>query len=193
MTTQPVVASHPGSVPPAPRRGVPFFIAAALIFVAALVAGAIWSVLGLLSAWNAPDDFARTDLPGTVQVSVSDTGTQYLYYERTDGTAVPSLDELGVTVTGPDSESVTVRTTDFTMEYDADPGDLGTAFARFDATRTGTYTVSATADEPGATLAVGESVANPLVVPLVGSAALVGVGLLAAVVLVLLGLRRSSP
>ncbi len=130
MTVPHVAPSSPPTVSPAPRRHRRwFFISAAAVFLVSLVAAAAWSVVGLLAAWNAPDDFARTDLPGTV----------------------------GVTVTGPGSEGVAVRSTDLTMEYDAHAGDLGTAIGSFEAPEQGTYVVTGTAGEPGTSLAVGES------------------------------------
>jgi hypothetical protein len=193
MSAQRVCAT-PAAPTPSSRTRHPgrwFFITAAIALVITLVLGAIWSVVGLLSAWHAPDDFARTALPGTVQVSVTDPGTQYLYLEHPGDSAVPPLDELGVTVTGPRATRVAVSSTDFTVEYDAHAGDVGTAFATFQAAQPGVYAVTGTANQPGTSLAVGGNVADPLAVPLLGSAVLVGVGLVTATALVVLGLRRS--
>ena len=67
------------------------YIAAATVFVHGLVAAGAWAVFGVVVAWQAPDDFARTTVPGTVTVQITDTGTQWLYYEHTDGAPVASL------------------------------------------------------------------------------------------------------
>lgn len=64
-----------------------------------------------------------------------------------------------------------------------------TVVATFDAAARGTYTVTAGDDQPQVSLAVGDSVADPMVVPLVGSPAITGLWMVTAGVLVFLGPR----
>ena len=189
---------HPPTSPtlsaatPGRRPSTRWYVAAATVFVLGLLAAGAWAVVGVVAAWQVPDGFARSTLPGTVTVQVTDAGTQWLYYEHTDGTPVASLDQLGVRITAPDGQPATPQPTSFTMAYDAKTGDLGTAIATFNATTPGTYTVTAdTAPAPGTALAVGPSVAQPLRTPLLGAAAVLGLCLVASTGLLITGLRRN--
>ena len=74
---------------------------------------------------------------------------------------------------GPRGSAVTIRGYDNDLTYDAPGGVTGTAVATFRASQSGTYVVSATPTEPGGKLAVGESVAADLTIPLLGSGAVV--------------------
>ena len=87
-------------------------------------------------------------------------------------------------MTGPDGAVVPVSTYRSTARYDVDPGRLGRAVAKFDATTAGQYRVSAArATEPGATLAVGDNFARAIAVTVLGAASL---GLATVLVAVLL-------
>jgi hypothetical protein len=181
----------PPTTAPGPHRRTRWYIAAATVFVLGLLTAGAWAVSGVVNAWEAPDSFARSTLPGAVTVQVTDTGKQWLYYEHTDGTTVASLDQLGIRITAPAGEVVAPQGTSLTMEYDAKTGDLGTAIGTFNATTPGTYTVTAgTTPAPGTALAVGPSVAQPLKTPLLGAAAVLGLCSLTSTGLVITGLRR---
>jgi hypothetical protein len=195
MTTQLRSIGPPTSTTPTAggptRRRVGWFVAAAAVVVLGLLTALGWAVVGVVAAWQAPDGFARTELPGTVAVQVTDTGTQWLYYEHTDGTDVASLDGIGIRIVGPDGQAVSSQKTELAMVYDAKDGALGTAIGTFDATTRGTYTVTAqVAPTPGTALAVGPSVADPLLTPLLGAAAVVGLSMLLAAGLLIAGRRR---
>ena len=196
MTTQqhsirPPTSPTLSAAAPERHRSTRWYLAAGTVFVLGLLAAGAWAVVGVVAAWQAPDGFARSTLPGSATVQVTDAGTQWLYYEHTDGTPVASLDQLGVRITAPDGQSATPQPTSFTMAYDAKAGDVGTAIATFNATTPGTYTVSAdTAPAPGTALAVGPSVAQPLRTPLLGAAAVLGLCLVASTGLIITGLRR---
>ena len=186
MTTLP---SIPTSVPdqtvrdphrdPRTRR----FWAVGLVAVFGLFVAGTWTIIGLLSAINAADDFARADVPGTLMVQVTDTGTQYVYYEGDYDTDVPSFDQLDLQATGPSGARVTVDEYGFAMEYDAHGGLLGTAVASFEAVTPGAYSISATTAEPGARLAVGPSVTGRLTMPLIGAGVVLVLSLGAALAL----------
>ncbi len=181
MTTQrhSIRPSAPPTTAPAPHRPTRWYIAAATIFVLGLLAAGVWAASGVVNAWRAPDNFARSAVPGTVTVQVTDTGTQWVYYEHTDGATVASLDQLGIRITTPAGEAVTPQGTSLNMEYDAKAGHLGTAIGTFDAATPGTYTVNAeSTPAPGTALAVGPSVAQPLKTPLLGAAAILGLCIL---------------
>ena len=145
----------------------------------------------------------RTAIPGAITVSVTDPGTMVVYYESpaelarygdpiatgrpatrwnpaTDATievsyanTTPTWQQLGLQVTGPDGAVVPVRSYRSTARYDVDPGRLGRAVARFDATTAGPYRVSAArATGTAATLALGDNFARTIAVTAVRAASL---------------------
>jgi hypothetical protein len=65
----------PAATPSGQRRTRRGHVAAAVVFVLGLLAAGAWAVLGVVHAWQAPDDFARSKLPGAITVQVTDTGT----------------------------------------------------------------------------------------------------------------------
>jgi hypothetical protein len=166
------------------RRSKAGFWMAAVVAAAGVVAAAVWATLGALAAAGSTEDFARTDLPGTVTVRVTEPQALVVYFE---GDPVPDLDRLALRVTGPADRPVRVRPYDGYVRYDSPvaPGIVGTAVATFDAERGGTYRVDSPLIGPavgqgGARFAVGEDVAGGFVANLVGPAALVVGSLLAA-------------
>ncbi len=189
VTTQQHTPSEAAPAGRPGRRG--WFLSAAAVLVLGLVVGAVWAAYGVLMAWRAPEGFARTTLPGTVSVQVSDVGTQWLYYEHPAGASAPSLHDLRVRVSSPAGRAVAPETTTLTVEYDVGGGGLGTAVGTFAAAVPGTYTVTASGrPHPDAALAVGPDVADPLWTPLLGAAALLVLCFTTAVGLVLAGLGR---
>jgi MFS family permease len=189
MTTQqhPPSEAHPADRHD--RRG--WLLAAAVVLVLGVLVAGAWSAYGVLTAWRAPEGFARTTLPGTVSVHVSDAGTQWLYYEHPAGAPAPSLEDLRVRVVSPSGRAVASETTTLTVRYDVGGGDLATAVGTFAAATPGTYTVTASGPpHPGAALAVGPDVADPLWTPLLGAAAVLGLCFMTSVGLVLAGLGR---
>ena len=80
-----------------------------------------------------------------------------------------------------------------TARYDVDPGQLGRAVAKFEATTAGQYRVSAArATEPGATLAVGDNFARNIAMTALGAATLGLVTVVAAVLLAVVTYRARS-
>jgi hypothetical protein len=167
--------------------------AAGLVAVIGVIVAGAWTVVGVLSAMHASDDFARADIPGTVSAQVADTGRQYLYYEGDHRTPVPSFHQLGLRVSGPARAAVEVKPYGFHMQYDAHGGLLGTAVATFDVSTPGVYAITSTAAEPGARLAVGDSVAGLLTIPLVGSGVVLVVAAGAAATLMVRASRPPLP
>jgi hypothetical protein len=188
-----------------------------------LTAAFVWGAVGTINALDRVDGFDRTAIPGQVTVSVTDPGTMVVYYESpaehsryadptatgrnatrwtpaTDATIVvrsaattPTWQQLQLTVTGPDGAVVPVSTYRSTARYDVAPGQLGRAVARFDASTTGQYRVSATrATEAGATLAVGDNFARDIAMTTLGAAILGLVTVLAAALLTVVTYRARS-
>jgi hypothetical protein len=179
--------------------------------------------VGTITALDRVDDFDRVTIPGSMTVLVADPGTKVVYYEslaelaryaeptatgrpatRWDpgtgatievgyATNAPTWQQLGLQVTGPGGAVVPVRTDRSTSRYDVDPGRLGRAVARFDATTTGPYRVSAAgATEAGATLAVGDNFARTIAMTTLGAASLGLTTVLAAVLIAVVTNRARS-
>jgi hypothetical protein len=163
--------------PPAPIRRQPSTIGywvAAIVAVLGLTAALVWGAVGTGNALDQIDTFDRVAVPGQMTVSVTDPGTQVVYYEgpavqaryadptanaryatrwnpATDATIVvrhaapaPTWQQLRLQVTGPDGRLVPVSTYRSTTRYDRTAGQLGRAVARFEAATAGQYRVSAT-------------------------------------------------
>ena len=163
--------------PPARIRRQPSTIGywvAAIVAVLGLTAALVWGAVGTSNALDQIDTFDRVAVPGAMTVSVTDPGTQVVYYEgpavqaryaeptanyrtatrwnpATDATievrhaaTAPTWQQLGLQVTGPDGRLVPVSTYRSTARYDVTPGQLGRAVARFEAATAGQYRVSAT-------------------------------------------------
>jgi hypothetical protein len=173
-------------------RGRRLWAAGLVAVIGVIVAGA-WTVVGVLSAMNTSDDFARADIPGTVTAQVADTGRQYVYYEGDHKAPVPSFDQLRLQVSGPARAAVEVKPYGFHMQYDAHGGLLGTAVATFDASTPGAYAITSTATDAGARLAVGDSVAGHLTIPLVGSGVVLVLAAGAALALMVSASRAPLP
>jgi hypothetical protein len=180
-----------------------WYWAAAVLAVLGLTAAFVWGALGTITALDRVDDFNRVAIPGSMTVLVADPGTKVVYYESPAelaryaeptatgrpaipynpathatievryATSTPTWQQLGLQVTGPDGAVVPVRSYRSTARYDVDPGRLGRALARFDATTAGPYRVSAArATETAATLAVGENFARTIAVTALRAASL---------------------
>ena len=156
--------------------------------------------MGTISALDEVDGFERTTVPGAVTVPVTDPGTMVVYYENPAelaryATNTPTWQQLRLTVTGPDGAVVPVSTYRSTARYDVDPGRLGRAVAKFEATTAGQYRVStARAVEPGATLAVGDNFARDIALTALGAALLALVTVAGALTIAVVTYRaRSRP
>jgi hypothetical protein len=195
---------------------------AGILAVLGLTAALVWGAVGTISALDEVDSFERTTVPGAVTVPVTDPGTMVVYYENpaefaryadptatgrnatrwnpaTDATTevrsatnTPTWQQLRLTVTGPDG-AVPVSTYRSTARYDVDPGRLGRAVAKFEATTAGQYRVSAArAVEPGATLAVGDNFANDIALTALGAASLALVTVAGALTIAVVTYRARS-
>jgi hypothetical protein len=196
---------------------------AGIVAVLGLTAAFVWGAVGTITALDRVDGFDRTAIPGQVTVSVTDPGTMVVFYEgpaefaryadptanarnatrwsaATDATIVvnyaattPTWQQLRLTVTGPDGAVVPISTYRSTARYDVTPGQLGRAVAKFEASATGQYRVSATrATEAGATLAVGDNFARDIAMTTLGAAILGLVTVLAAALLTVVTYRARS-
>jgi hypothetical protein len=173
------------------------------VAVLGLTAAFVWGAVGTVTALDRVDGFDRVAIPGSVTVSVADPGTKVVFYEAPAelarfadptatgrpaipynpathatievayATSTPTWQQLGLQVTGPGGTGVPVRTYRSTARYDVEPGRLGRAVAKFDATTAGPYRVSAPrATEAGATLAVGDNFARTIAMTTLGAGSL---------------------
>jgi len=170
---------------------------AGILAVLGLTAALVWGAVGTISALDEVDGFERTTVPGAVTVPVTDPGTMVVYYENPAelaryATNTPTWQQLRLTVTGPDG-AVPVSTYRSTARYDVDPGRLGRAVAKVEATTVGQYRVSAArAVEPGATLAVGDNFARDIAMTILGAVTLGLLTVVAAVLLAVVTYRARS-
>jgi hypothetical protein len=146
-----IISPAPQPVRPAgtPHRpsSLGYWIGGALIAVACIGA-AVWAVLAFAGYTNQVNSFQRMTVPGTASVHVTQATTRVLYYESTG--AAPSLGQLGIHVTGPAGNPVTVTPYPGNLRYDVpplNPTRAGKAIASFDAT-TPVTTPSAPAPPP---------------------------------------------
>jgi hypothetical protein len=190
--------STPGTLPstaPARRRpSTSGYWAGALIAVVATL-GAIVGGTFLFLGWRAHvEEFPRLTPPGTAVVSVTDTGTRFIYLEHDRSTAVPSVP--AVTVTGPSGAQVPLAAYPLEMRYDVPDAanQIGDAVLTFQANAPGSYRVTVAAADQGATVAVGDDLLWGWGLQVVGVVALLLSGLLVGLIWVIVtAARRSGP
>jgi hypothetical protein len=188
--------------PPTPIYKQPssgWYWVAGILAVLGLTAALVWGAVGTISALDEVDSFERTTVPGAVTMPVTDPGTMVVYYENPTELAryttnTPTWQQLRLTVTGPNG-AVLVSNYRSTARYDVDPGRLGRAVAKFEATTAGQYRVStARAVAPGATLAVGDNFARDIALTALGGASLALVMVAGALTIAVVTYRaRSRP
>jgi len=180
------------TAPPVRRRpSVGWYWAAGLLLVAGFVAAAVWVVGAVIGLDDHVDQFPRTSVPGEISASIDNPDTYYIYYE---GTTDISLDRLGVTLTDPSGEPVTVRPVDSGVLYDSADRAVGRAVGEFQASTTGTYSLVATGDSDGATIAVGDDLTDDVLPPMIGAGLLFVVTTIGGIALAIVtGVRRSNP
>jgi hypothetical protein len=181
----------PTAPPVVPKPSVGWYWAAGLLLVAGFVATAVWVVGAVIGLNDHVDQFPRTDVPGEISAPIDSPDTYYVYYE---GTTDISLDQLGVTLTDPSGEPVTVRPVDSGVLYDSADRAVGRAVGEFQASTTGTYSLMATGDSAGATIALGDDLTDDVLPPLIGAGLLFVAATSGAIVIaVVTGVRRSRP
>ena len=180
------------TAPPVRRRpSVGWYWAAGLLLVAGIVAAAVWIVGAAIGLDDHVDQFPRTSVPGEISAPIDNPDTYYIYYE---GTTDISLDRLGVTLTDPSGEPVTVRPVDSGVLYDSADRAVGRAVGEFQASTTGTYSLVATGDSDGATIAVGDDLTDDVLPPMIGAGLLFVVTTIGGIALAIVtGVRRSNP
>jgi hypothetical protein len=181
----------PATTPVARRPSVGWYWAAGLLLVAGFVAAAVWVVGAVMGLSDHVDQFPRTDVPGEISAPIDSPDTYYVYYE---GATDTTLDRLGVTVTDPAGEPVTVRPVDGGVLYDSVDRTVGRAVGEFQASTTGTYSLVATGDSDGATIAVGDDLTGNVLPPMIGAGLLFVVTTIGGIALAIVtGVRRSNP
>ncbi len=161
------------------------------LLVAGFVAAAVWVVGAVIGLSDHVDQFPRTDVPGEISAPIGSPDTYYVYYE---GATDTTLDRLGVTVIDPTGEPVTVRPVDGGVLYDSVDRTVGRAVGEFQASTTGTYSLAATGDSDGATIALGDDLTDDVLPPMIGAGLLFVVTTIGGIALAIVtGVRRSNP
>ena len=139
------------------RRG---YGLAVLVAVIGAMAAGLWAVTGYMDQVQRPDRFVRTEVPGVMDVAITQPGSHVVYVE---GAGPAQLGAADLTVISPQGATIAARPYSADLRYDVPgaSGQLGTAVAIFDADRTGTYEVSTQALSADRTtrLAVGDDLA----------------------------------
>ena len=173
------------------RPGTAGYWAGAVIAVVATVGAVVWGVSTFLG-WQAHiEDFTRVTPPGTAVISVSDTGTRFVYLEHPRGTAAPATPEIGVT--GPTGAAVPSATYDG-VRYDV-PGvadRIGDSALTFEANEPGTYRVTVAEAERGTVVAVGDDLLWGWAPQVVGVVVLLVGGLLVGLIVVIVTAVRRA-
>jgi hypothetical protein len=190
--------STPGNPPSTPatrqRPSTAGYWIGALVAVVATFGAIVWGTF-LFLGWQAHvGDFPRITPPGTAVVSITESGTKFIYVEHDRSTAVPAAP--AVTVTGPSGARVPLAAYHAELRYDVpqDANNVGDAVLTFRASEPGGYQVTVTSAEPGTTVAVGDDMLRGFGPQVVGVVALLLGGLLVgATVVIVTAARRSGP
>ncbi len=193
-TRSPVPGTAPSTAPAARRPTTAGYWAGALVAVLATLGAVAWGAFAFLG-WRADvENFPRLTPPDTAVVSVTDTGTQFIYLEHDRSTALPAVPT--VTVTAPSGAEVPLTVYGGEMRYDV-PGvanEVGDAVLTFTADQTGAYRVTVADADQGTTVAIGDNLLWGWGPQVVGVLALLLGGLLVGLTLVVItAARRSGP
>ena len=160
------------STAPARPRLTPsawWYVAAAAIALAGMVAGVWMMVEGVGRVLEAVEDFDRTDVPGTLTVTIEDPGGYSIYHEfpgASDSGSRSPVPEPDLSITNPDGDDVQLRPYTSLVTY-AWGTIEGRGLYTFHADEPGTYELTADGDE-GTRIAVGRGMGD------IGQEALVG-------------------
>lgn len=197
MTTYTTVDTRTTTPSPARARDgrrpgpVGYWLGALVALLAALGAVA-WGTVAFLGWQTHVQEFPRLALAGTVTVSVPDSGTRVVFLEHERSAPVPSAP--AVSVTGPSGAELPLSAYGAELRYDV-PGDvnrIGDAVLTFEANEPGTYLVTVAGLPGGTTVAVGDDLVSGWGPQVLGSVALLLVGLLLGVVIVIVTFARRA-
>ncbi len=194
MSTVPP-APHPQSAISAttPKKvGTAGYWIALAVFLLGCGAALVWFVIAIVGAVNAPNDFARTAIPGAMSVEIG-TGEWVLYHEG------PNINSLGtferdpsIDVYDPTGDLVILDyDTNISSNYDIG-GHEGRSFARFDADVAGVYDIEVFGEPSSSStaVAIGRPLFEGAIVGIVGSIVLGAVCFLIALTLLIVTLVR---
>jgi hypothetical protein len=186
--------SRQGTAPTVQRPRTVGYWVGGLIAIIAVLAAVVWGT-SLFLGWRAHvEDFPRLVQPGATVVSVSDTGTRFIYLEHDRSTAVPAVP--AISVTGPSGAPIRLTAYRGEMRYDVPQvaNKIGDAVLTFPAAEPGRYRVTVSAATQGATVAVGDDLLWGFGPQVVGVVALLFGGLLGGLAVVTVtAARRSAP
>jgi hypothetical protein len=180
----------------AERRGpsLVWYGVAGVLAVAAVVAGVVVIVVGIVRYDQRIDDFQRVDVPGTGVLTFLDDGGYTAYFESPYDCEAECAPDLAIDVEPIDSAPA-VRVGDYDGSFTYDDGDRhGEAVATLRIPEPGRYRIRVTdVSESGQTgrLAVGRSVGKVILYGFLAGFAIIMLGvLLAGALALLVGLRR---
>jgi hypothetical protein len=165
-----------------------------LVVVLATLGALVWGAFAFLG-WRAEvQDFQRFHAPDSAVVSLTDTGTWFVYVEHDRST--PVSEAPVVTVADPAGTAVPVTAYRGEMRYDV-PGvsnQVGDAVFTFHANQVGGYRVTVADAAQGTTVAVGHDLLWAWGPQVIGIVALFLGGLVIGLTMVIVtAVRRSGP
>lgn len=153
---------------------------AALVVIVGVSVGVGYAVSGLLTTLSAPDRFDRTTVGGSLTANIETAGPVLIYVEAT---VVPSLAELDLTVTDASGSVIPVTPYPRDLRYDR-AGGVGRAVGAFDAAAPGPYQIVSAAPRTTDVIAVGADIGDEVIEVLGRAAAIGGLALAAALIVV---------
>ena len=150
-----------------------------------LVAGLALGITTYMGSQQEIDGFARTSVPGSVNVQIVEMGPQVVYYEGDESV----IDNLVVAVADPNGTAVATAPYEAELIYETTDLTLGRAIASFDADQIGAYDVEVSGADSGQ-ITVGESVARLALPGVLAGLAIAGLSLVAGFSLWLYSILR---
>lgn len=177
----------------APERGpgVAGYVIGTLLIIAGIVGGIVWGATKIVALQDTIDDFDRAPVD-EVRTFDLDEGDYVVYGERGGGEAISAtLADFHIRPEGEEGGDLEVER--YVTEFTFDDGNrpLRAEFT-FEIDDAGSYEIQGDSVPGGATtVAVGPSVAGDLVSAVVGAIVIVGIGVVAGIVLLIVtGVRR---
>jgi hypothetical protein len=166
-----------------------YWVAGAVLVLGVSIAIGI-GVASVTNVFNRIGDLQKIAIPGRATIHISKPQGKVIYFE---GRGRPGPQSLGVTVTDPDGQDVSLSPYFGDAHYHIS-NNRGVAIATFDASKVGDYSVRASRGGSNVgSIAIGNSVFGGFLGGLLGAIALAILsGLVALLIVIIVAIRRRS-
>jgi hypothetical protein len=186
LNPSPAFPSQSGRAPVSRPPTTGYWLAG-LLAAAGVLAAIVWAVLAVFALRDHVAGFTHLSAPGETTFPIASSGQYVVYFE---GPGSRTIEQLGLAITGPRGEPISLQPYANGIKYDA-INQAGESVARFQASETGQYRLKVGPDAPGARVAVGDNFTGSLVATILGIVALVLATNGGALLLALRTYRRS--